>query len=109
MQPILTENMDKILSACQQHGVKELYAFGSAVRDDFNDASDVDFLADFRDLPDPENLDKLTRFYDNIDHLKEQLETILGRDVDLLQERWITNKYLRYFIDREKKLIYAAA
>ena len=34
--------MDAIAEACRRSGVKELALFGSAVRDDFRHASDLD-------------------------------------------------------------------
>ncbi len=43
------------------------------------------------------------------DGLKEDLERLLGREVDLIQYNRIRNKYLRHFINQDKKLLYAAA
>jgi len=42
----------------------------------------------------------------NTDLLKSALESIVQREVDLLQEKNISNKFLKYFINKEKKLIY---
>ncbi len=45
MAPLITENIDQIIAACKRHHLKNLYVFGSAVREnDFNEDSDVDFL-----------------------------------------------------------------
>lgn len=39
--------MDEIADFCRRHRVRELALFGSALRDDFTDKSDVDILIDF--------------------------------------------------------------
>ena len=41
MNNIITKNASKIIATCKKHKVKELYAFGSVVRDDFNINSDI--------------------------------------------------------------------
>jgi predicted nucleotidyltransferase len=109
MNAIIENNKNQIIELCKQHEVKELYVFGSVVRDDFNDESDVDFLAAFNFQPNPENIKELEKYFTNQDELAENLKQILKRDVDLLIEKNIRNKYLRYLISKEKKLIYAAA
>lgn len=49
MAPLITENIDQIIAACKRHHLKNLYVFGSAVREnDFNEDSDVDFLYNFK-------------------------------------------------------------
>lgn len=53
--------------------VRELALFGSFVRGDANDSSDIDFLVEF---------DKKT--FDNYLDTKELLETLFGRKVDLV-------------------------
>ena len=51
MQPIITENREKIAELCRTHHVRRLSVFGSAVRDDFDSSnSDVDLLVEFQDL-----------------------------------------------------------
>jgi predicted nucleotidyltransferase len=106
MVELVKNNLEEIADACKKHHVKALYIFGSAARvDDFTDKSDVDFLVNFDDLP--ETTDEEV-FYqvENYDHLQEKLEKILSRKVDLIQEQNIRNKYLRYFINKDKKLVY---
>jgi len=36
-----------IAKFCQQHGIRKLSVFGSVLRDDFCDRSDIDFLVEF--------------------------------------------------------------
>jgi predicted nucleotidyltransferase len=43
---------------------------------------------------------------DNYFDLKEQLESIFNRPIDLLEEQAIRNPYFKNEIDKEKQLIY---
>ena len=76
-----------------------LYIFGSILTDRFTDDSDVDFLVEF------ENVD-IQDYFDNYMDLKEQLEDILKRPVDLVENQAIKNPIFRKIVDREKKLLY---
>lgn len=75
-----------IARACEQFGVERLRVFGSAVTDSFDPAtSDVDFLVDFRaDAP-----RGLSPYFG----LKDALERIIGRDVDLVEASAVRNPY----------------
>ena len=109
MQPIITNNLKAIQDACKMYGVKELYVFGSAVRDDFSDKSDVDFMAEFVTKSNPDDIRMLRAYYDNMDEFQAHLRKIVSREVDLIQEYAIRNGYLRQLINKEKQLIYAEA
>lgn len=79
-----------------------LEAFGSILRSDFDaQRSDVDVLVEFQ----PEVADSFANFLD----LKEALEALFERPVDLVEGRAIRNRRLRYHIDQSKTPIYAAA
>ncbi len=92
-------NMDKIKILCAKHKVNKLFVFGSVLKDTFTNESDIDFVVDF------EKLD-LSDYADNYFDLKDQLESIFNRPVDLLEEKGIRNPYLRKQIENEKHLIY---
>ena len=47
MNSIITNKQTEISQLCKEYGVKELYAFGSVVREDFKFYSDVDLLVEF--------------------------------------------------------------
>ncbi len=82
--------------------MRRLYVFGSAVREDFDPGrSDVDLLVDF--APD----DDRNRFRDYF-ALKQALEALLGRPVDVVMARAVTNRYLEAAINAERRLVYAA-
>lgn len=89
---------------CKKHHVKELYFFGSIAREDFSPESDIDFLVTYDEM-----LAKPQQRVANEDALKESLENLLQKEVDLVQYTGIQNKYLKYFINQEKQLLYAKA
>jgi predicted nucleotidyltransferase len=80
---------EAIVKFCQYWGVTELALFGSVLRDDFTEASDVDVLVAF----DPQ---KHITLFDMVD-MGEELEQIFGRKVDLVSRRSIerSENYLR--------------
>lgn len=90
---------EELKSLCKTNRVKSLFAFGSVTRDDFNEDSDIDLVVDF-DESDPF---KYTDLYFN---LKDKLEVLLNRQVDLLEERAIRNRVFRQQLDSTKIKIY---
>jgi len=92
-------NKVKLFELCETHKVKELYLFGSALTDMFNDSSDIDMLILFNEVD-------LLEYFDNYMDLKEKLEQLFLRPVDLVENQAIRNPIFRKVIEREKKLIY---
>jgi predicted nucleotidyltransferase len=71
---------EELRALCRRFHVRWLDLFGSAARGDFDpEHSDIDFLVEF-DRAHPEALSLNTYF-----GLKESLEALLGRPVDLVQ------------------------
>lgn len=72
-------DQEAIAEFCLRWGVTELALFGSVLRDDFGEESDVDVLVRFS----PESCPSL------FDHvvMEDELRLILGRDVDLVSRR----------------------
>ncbi len=106
MIDIIKNNINVIKDVCNKHHVKELFVFGSAARNnDFTSESDIDVLVNFEALP-LETNEQVFYVVENRDKLQEQLKKIFNREVDLIEEKNISNKYLRYFINKEKKLLY---
>ena len=95
----LKDHIAQINKLCRQHDVKSLFAFGSAVSDKLTGDSDIDLLVDINSA-DPID------YSDNYFALKFQLEDILNRKVDLLEDRAINNPFLKKQIDNTKVLIY---
>lgn len=103
MQPIIYQNAAQLKALCTKHHVRQLHVFGSAVRDDFHEQSDIDFLVEFRPIGD------VFEQVENREALNKALRKLFGRDVDLIQYEYLTNKYLKHFINQEKVLLYGEA
>jgi predicted nucleotidyltransferase len=87
---------------CRQFGVRRLEVFGSAATGGFREGdSDLDFLVEFQKPAEPGIAD---RFFG----LLEALQTLFGRQVDLVVDPAITNPYFRLSVDGTKALLYAA-
>lgn len=74
-------DLEKIRAFCHKWSVAELMLFGSVLRDDFRDDSDVDLLVTFTDDSHWTLLDRVT--------MEDELRQIIGRDVDLVSRRGI--------------------
>ena len=102
MQPIITDNQERIIELCKTHHVRRLSAFGSAVRDDFEPGrSDVDLLVEFEPLGEME-------YAPNYFSLLQAFDDLFGLEVDLVTDKAVKNPYLRSSIDADKVALYAA-
>ncbi len=102
MAPLITENIDQIIAACKRHHLKNLYIFGSAVREnDFNEDSDVDFLYNFKKEEIP-----FDDYADNFFDFLFALEDMLYRKIDLVPEEKIKNPFFLKQVNAEKIKIY---
>lgn len=96
-------NLQHILDLCRRHKVKTLSVFGSILTDRFNDNSDVDMLVDFE----PYNPDRMEFDYvSNYFGLKNSLEQLLNRKVDLIEYGNNLNPIFKALVDKKKQLIY---
>jgi predicted nucleotidyltransferase len=99
---LIRARRDEIETLCRTLGVHRLKMFGSATGDSFDvDTSDVDVLVEFAT---PQGFD----YFDAYFRLKEGLESILGRHVDVVVESSIRNPYFRQRVMATKELLYAA-
>ena len=96
---LIDSNKDKLFELCEKHRVKELYLFGSVLNENFNDTSDVDLLVQFHQMD-------LMDYFDNYMDLKEHLEHLFNRTVDLVENQAIKNPIFRRIVEREKLLVY---
>lgn len=96
---ISDRNIERIKKLCQQLNVRTFSAFGSVTRDELKMDSDIDFVVDFEENDPFKYTDLYFRF-------KEKLESLLKRQVDLIEERGIKNKFFRKELDATKVLIY---
>lgn len=97
---LITNNLPKIITLCKKYKVKSLYVFGSILPPRFNNNSDVDFSAIFNHDSDP-----LVAGENFMDFYME-LENLMGRKIDLVDEDFIRNKYFREELNETKQLIY---
>jgi len=84
---------------CQRLPVKRLGLFGSVLDRGFSQSSDVDVLVIF-------DSDEDIDLFDGYFELKEQLERIFRREVDLVVDKEFKNPVLRESIDRTRLVIY---
>ncbi len=94
MQPIIESHRAELAAICRRFHVRKLDLFGSAARDDF------DFLVE---------LDRTASAsgFDDYFGLKDALESLFGRSVDLVMEGAVDNPYLKQSIQRSRKPVYA--
>jgi|AntDeeMinimDraft_5_1070356.scaffolds.fasta_scaffold00352_2 hypothetical protein len=92
-------NINLIKKLCKEYNVRTFSAFGSVIREDFRNDSDIDFVVDF-DENDP------FKYTDLYFQLKEKLESLLKRQIDLIEERAIKNNFFRKELNETKVLIY---
>jgi uncharacterized protein len=96
---VLDKHIKDIRQLCSNHKVKELYAFGSVLSDQFNQDSDIDLIVNFEPID-------VSLYADNYFDFKFSLQKVLNRPIDLLEEKAIKNPYFRQSINGQRKLIY---
>lgn len=98
----IRSHSEEIRKICKRARVHHLDLFGSAASNAFNpDKSDIDLLVGFEESYFPGIADAYL-------DLADSLETLFGREVDLLTERSVRNPYLRTSIERTRTRIYGA-
>jgi predicted nucleotidyltransferase len=85
---------------CKEHGVKNLFLFGSYARGDATQSSDIDLLVEFQTDIQISYLDLLI--------IKSDLERIMGAQVDLIEKDSLVNPIRRKRILAERILLYAS-
>jgi uncharacterized protein len=106
MHQVVTEKLPEIEALCRQLGIRRLDLFGSATGPDFNaETSDIYVLVEFDVGPeyDP-SFDYVGSYFG----LKEGLEGLFGRPVDVVSVTSIRNPYFRDEVMRTKEQLYAA-
>jgi hypothetical protein len=97
---LVESNIDAIKALCKSHYVSQLFVFGSVLTNRFKKNSDIDLIVDFQGVD-------LYNYADNYFDLKDSLERLFNREVDLLEDKAIQNPYLRQSIDSSKQLIFS--
>jgi uncharacterized protein len=92
--------LDQIADFCRQWKIREFSLFGSVLREDFRPDSDIDVLVSFQPGA-PWSLWDLVE-------MQQQLGTLLGRAVDLIEKEGLRNPYRRHEILSTRRVVYAA-
>lgn len=99
---LIHNQSQRFTDLCKSHGVKSLYAFGSAVHGPFTVESDVDLLVEMQQGDPLETGERLWSFW-------ERMEEYFQRKVDLLTPASLQNPVKKRHIDATKQLIYDGA
>ncbi len=90
--------LKSIKGLCKRYRVRELSVFGSALREDFTAASDIDLLVEFE----PEaQIGFMT-----LSKMQRELSAILNRQVDLIPKKGLKLK-IRESVLSSAKVLYA--
>lgn len=79
----------EIANFCKRHSIRRLSLFGSVLRSDFTEKSDVDFLIEFHETPG----------FLRLSQMEEELSEIIGRKADIRTAQDLS----RYFRDEVLK------
>jgi len=90
---------EQLAEFCQCAGIRRLAAFGSVLRDDFSPESDVDLVAEFEP-----GARVGMRYFE----IKKELESLLGRRVDLLSREYLRAAYRDEILSSSEDVYVAA-
>jgi predicted nucleotidyltransferase len=100
MDMIVFPSSESLTQLCCRWRIGELSLFGSVARGTAKADSDVDLLVTFEPAASWSTLDLVD--------LREEPASLLGRPVDLIEERAIRNPYRKTAILEEQSVLYAA-
>jgi hypothetical protein len=90
---------DQIAEFCRRHHIRRLAVFGSALRSDFNETSDIDILVEFE----PDHIPSLL----GMARMERELSALFGgRNVDLRTPEDLS-RYFRQDVLNEAEVQYA--
>lgn len=91
---------EKSAEFCRKWKITELGIFGSGLRDDFHDQSDIDVLVSFS----PDSQWCLFHLVD----MQVELSELMGREVDIVEKEALRNPFLRKEILNHVEVLYEA-
>ena len=101
LEDMIAEKRSELSRICERRSVKSLELFGSAARDEAGGESDLDFLVEFEALDRGEHAEAYFG-------LREDLEELFGRPVDLVMITAVHNPYFLKNIESSRRVLYAA-
>ena len=93
-------NYDDVINICKKYAIIELSIFGSSIRDDFNNNSDVDILVSFG------KNSNITLF--DVMELENEFSKLLNKKVDIVEKESLKNAIRKNRILSTREIIYAA-
>ncbi len=100
MNNLITDNKLYLDALFKKNKVEQVFVFGSILNSSFNEASDIDFIINFKKNLTP--IEKGNLWW----NLHDELKSFLKKDIDIISEDKIKNPYLLKEINLNKKLIY---
>jgi predicted nucleotidyltransferase len=103
MIPLIDQKRAELDALCTRYRVQRLALFGSAAADGFDPAtSDLDFAVEFEQLTPSQHREAYFGLLDD-------LRTLFGREVDLVEWAPIRNPYFLRSLLETQVMLYAAA
>jgi predicted nucleotidyltransferase len=99
-EPRIPIDRDRIAAFCRKWHIVEFSLFGSVLTDEFRPDSDVDVLVEFAKDGTQAEGELLT--------IHAELESMFGREVDIVMRKYLKNPFRRHHILTHKQVIYAA-
>ena len=93
-------NYNDIVLLCEKYSINELSIFGSSIRGDFTETSDVDILVSFAK-------DSEITLFDIMD-LEKEFSQLMKRKVDIVEKESLKNPIRKNRILSTREIIYAA-
>ena len=93
-------NYDDMVHLCKKYYITELSIFGSSIRDDFTQNSDIDILVSF-------NKNSGITLFD-IMNLEKEFSQLVNREVDIVEKESLKNPIRKDKILSSREVIYAA-
>lgn len=90
---------DAVADFCRRHRVREIALFGSVLRSDFTERSDVDVLIEAA----PDHRHEIREIL----AMQDELERMFGRRVDLVYKH-LLGDYIREDVLRRRRVLYVA-
>ncbi|MEL6672007.1 MAG: nucleotidyltransferase domain-containing protein [Bacteroidota bacterium] len=101
LPPVLAQHLPIIQALCRKHQVKQLWAFGSVLREDFGEHSDINLLYTMDDA-----LIQEEDWYDSFWGFLDEMEALLGHKLDFIWYQGIKNPYFREEVNATKVVLY---
>ena len=89
----------QVTQVCKSLPIKRLGLFGSALTENYTSKSDIDILVVFEE-------DNDIDYFDKYFELKENLENIFNKKVDLVIDKKFKNPYFQKAVDSSRRIIY---